>query len=101
MPPGGLENPDVPGHDIHPVRIAVICRHVLLSSKVAESEVAESSILIISNSPDLPNRISICQPNLPFLFLTSTHSHSHRPMNHLPFNPLSAAQMDLFQPVWQ
>lgn len=96
MPASGLETLDIPGPDIHPLRIAVICRQVQLSS-----EVAESSILIISNSPDLPNRIPICQPNLPFLFLTGAHSHSHMPMNHLPFNPLSAAQMDLFQPVWQ
>ena len=61
------------------------------------AEVAESS----ANAPHLADRIPIRHPNLPLIFLTCTHAHPHRPMNHSSFDPLSAAHVYLFQPIWQ
>ena len=63
------------------------------------AELAESSIM--SNIPHLTNLIPIRQPNSPFRFLTCTHPHPHRAMNHSPVHPFSTAQMNLFQPIWQ
>ena len=53
----------------------------------------------IRYTPDLADQVTVCQPDLPLILFTRPHTHTHAPVGHLPVDPPSTAQMDLFQPV--